>query len=100
MKIGRNDPCSCGSGIKYKKCCGGNMEKENNGGDQKGTEIEFVIKFNTLNGSISVSHPTDKLLAYGMLEFARKMIDDYRPQQQSLIQPASGLSIVPTRKLS
>lgn len=21
-KIGRNDPCSCGSGIKYKKCCG------------------------------------------------------------------------------
>jgi len=21
-KIGRNDPCSCGSGQKYKKCCG------------------------------------------------------------------------------
>jgi SEC-C motif-containing protein len=21
-KVGRNDPCSCGSGIKYKKCCG------------------------------------------------------------------------------
>jgi len=21
-KIGRNDPCTCGSGIKYKKCCG------------------------------------------------------------------------------
>jgi len=21
-KTGRNDPCSCGSGIKYKKCCG------------------------------------------------------------------------------
>jgi hypothetical protein len=21
MKIGRNDPCSCGSGLKYKKCC-------------------------------------------------------------------------------
>jgi uncharacterized protein YecA (UPF0149 family) len=21
-KIGRNDPCSCGSGDKYKKCCG------------------------------------------------------------------------------
>lgn len=19
--IGRNDPCSCGSGLKYKKCC-------------------------------------------------------------------------------
>lgn len=24
-KIGRNDPCSCGSGKKYKKCCGNNQ---------------------------------------------------------------------------
>jgi SEC-C motif-containing protein len=22
QRIGRNDPCSCGSGKKYKKCCG------------------------------------------------------------------------------
>lgn len=26
MKIGRNDPCPCGSGIKYKKCCAGKQE--------------------------------------------------------------------------
>jgi SEC-C motif-containing protein len=25
-KIGRNDPCTCGSGKKYKKCCGTNAE--------------------------------------------------------------------------
>ena len=25
MKIGRNDPCPCGSGKKYKKCC---MDKD------------------------------------------------------------------------
>ena len=24
-KIGRNDPCPCGSGLKYKKCCGRNL---------------------------------------------------------------------------
>ncbi len=24
IKIGRNDPCPCGSGKKYKKCCGKN----------------------------------------------------------------------------
>ena len=24
-KIGRNDPCPCGSGKKYKKCCGANQ---------------------------------------------------------------------------
>ena len=23
LKIGRNEPCPCGSGYKYKKCCGG-----------------------------------------------------------------------------
>jgi len=22
VKIGRNDPCPCGSGLKYKRCCG------------------------------------------------------------------------------
>ncbi len=21
-KVGRNEPCPCGSGVKYKKCCG------------------------------------------------------------------------------
>ena len=26
MKIGRNDPCPCGSGKKYKKCCINKME--------------------------------------------------------------------------
>jgi len=25
VKIGRNDPCPCGSGKKYKKCCGRNL---------------------------------------------------------------------------
>ncbi len=24
-KVGRNDPCPCGSGKKYKRCCGGAM---------------------------------------------------------------------------
>ncbi|MCX7831347.1 MAG: preprotein translocase subunit SecA [Actinobacteria bacterium] len=24
-KVGRNDPCPCGSGLKYKKCCGRNL---------------------------------------------------------------------------
>lgn len=25
MKVGRNDPCACGSGRKYKTCCLGNV---------------------------------------------------------------------------
>ena len=27
-KVGRNDPCPCGSGLKYKKCCGANKTDE------------------------------------------------------------------------
>ncbi len=27
-KVGRNDPCPCGSGKKYKKCCGAAQEEE------------------------------------------------------------------------
>jgi SEC-C motif-containing protein len=26
-KVGRNDPCSCGSGKKFKKCCGGSQSE-------------------------------------------------------------------------
>lgn len=22
LKVGRNEPCPCGSGVKFKKCCG------------------------------------------------------------------------------
>ena len=26
-KVGRNDPCPCGSGKKYKNCCGSNVNR-------------------------------------------------------------------------
>jgi preprotein translocase subunit SecA len=25
-RVGRNDPCPCGSGLKYKNCCGKDKE--------------------------------------------------------------------------
>jgi len=28
VKVGRNDPCPCGSGLKYKKCCLGRSQSE------------------------------------------------------------------------
>ncbi len=28
QKVGRNDPCPCGSGKKYKKCCGANLSDD------------------------------------------------------------------------
>lgn len=46
MKIGRNDPCPCGSGLKYKKCCAG---KQENDGQPTGTgavmgELKELLK--------------------------------------------------------
>jgi len=29
LNVGRNDPCPCGSGKKFKKCCGQNIEISN-----------------------------------------------------------------------
>ncbi len=29
VKIGKNEPCICGSGRKYKRCCGGSSAKDN-----------------------------------------------------------------------
>lgn len=41
MKIGRNEPCACGSGRKHKKCC---LEKSLDlGQDQKEDDFEDLI---------------------------------------------------------
>jgi hypothetical protein len=36
-KIGRNDPCPCGSGQKFKKCHGAALEDENEAGADDAT---------------------------------------------------------------
>ena len=35
MEVGRNDPCPCGSGKKYKKCCGAKLHSGNDSNEQK-----------------------------------------------------------------
>ena len=55
-KIGRNDPCPCGSGLKYKKCC-----------IDKTDDMEF-------------SNPMKKLITH--LRFKRNM--DAKKRQYSL----------------
>lgn len=36
-KVGRNDPCPCGSGKKYKKCCAGKKQASSNGSTSSST---------------------------------------------------------------
>lgn len=48
-KIGRNDPCPCGSGLKYKKCCLGKTPAELTGGSNLRAvyERQYHIRFKT-----------------------------------------------------
>lgn len=44
MKIGRNNPCPCGSGKKYKKCCLGNEKTFLIGEDFFIAKLSHIIK--------------------------------------------------------
>lgn len=40
-KTGRNDPCPCGSGLKYKKCC---LHKHRNAKHEKSIQMPVATK--------------------------------------------------------
>jgi hypothetical protein len=47
MKIGRNDPCPCGSGKKYKKCCVFNVAGSRR--ETSGSSIKFEVSLRERN---------------------------------------------------
>ncbi len=49
-KVGRNDPCPCGSGKKYKKCC---MEKD----ALSGRVVNNIAASEFLCDTCSFDHP-------------------------------------------
>ncbi len=56
--IGRNDPCSCGSGKKYKKCCLSNSDKS-----ELTTIVDFEWrKLRKLEGTIVDKHLTPYIM--------------------------------------
>lgn len=42
MNIGRNDPCSCGSGKKFKKCCLLKLDEEK-ANNRKEVDADFEL---------------------------------------------------------
>lgn len=43
MKRGRNDPCHCGSGKKYKRCCMDNVSRQH---AQVFDDVEAILAIN------------------------------------------------------
>ena len=75
-KIGRNDPCPCGSGKKYKKCCLNNSPQENDKIIQG--YIKDVIALDNLSNSInSLIEKKDFQKAQAVCQ---QLLDDYPDQ--------------------
>ena len=62
MKIGRNAPCPCGSGKKYKKCC---LRKEG---------VSLDLHWRRLNQAHD--RLVDRLMAYAMDQFGQNAMMD------------------------
>lgn len=59
-KVGRNDPCPCGSGKKFKKCCEAKVSKRSIGNAQVITgKSNLSSLFNRRITPIQTSPPSD-----------------------------------------
>jgi hypothetical protein len=59
MRIGRNDPCPCGSGKKFKKCCLGKPSEGLRIAAKPGDSflVDDVVDFDDADGPIQVYDP-------------------------------------------
>ncbi len=53
-RIGRNDPCPCGSGIKYKKCCIGKADQISQSAAQQNLQISLKTEVEKLQGKAAI----------------------------------------------
>ncbi len=75
MKIGRNDPCPCGSGVKYKKCCAGKQEavEQPSGMSEVMSELRELLKGQSF-GSLEEANA---FLSRHMQQRSQAPIDDF-----------------------
>jgi len=85
MKIGRNDPCPCNSGKKYKKCCLGlKTEKKVSG---KSTSIDLEIE---RAGILSLEH--DKTSIEKSISILTSIIDNYKLTENQFVNATLSLA--------
>ena len=64
---GRNDPCHCGSGRKYKKCCAAKMQQPINN-LKPGIRMKGGISEDPFNGYRAIVHSWDNTECNGLPE--------------------------------
>jgi Fe-S-cluster containining protein len=72
MRVGRNDPCPCGSGKKYKRCCGSDL------GDR--AEIRRVL-FNREIAYLGALGHNREAFCIEYMEHKRKLLEQIRMDQ-------------------
>jgi len=85
-KIGRNDPCPCGSGKKYKQCCGGGataVEPDRKGHDGA---VERAIDWLMNKHRKAVSVAFDEMLFDGLQDEERAALEAQDPDTWQSIQ--------------
>lgn len=87
MKVGRNDPCPCGSGKKYKKCC---MKKDNVIELNKIREERFYDQKEELVGRI-IQYLDNKFLADKSFVDELKTTYENKLAENKLIEDNQGL---------
>jgi len=73
MRIGRNDPCHCGSGKKYKKCCLGPELPEPN----QETDIEILERAIPPDTIQSVMDELEQWSPADLLSYARECLTEF-----------------------
>ncbi len=82
MKIGRNDNCPCGSGVKYKKCCLDNGGKDN---AASGSPIDFICSMTGLS-LMPENHLNIRLFKHLIIEFLNSNFKDKILSYEEIIE--------------
>ena len=81
-KVGRNDPCHCGSGKKYKKCCGANNVIEFNPhlyNNELDLLNEELMGFAITNYESKLMKSTENYTLFHLPEGGKDEVDAYLP---------------------
>ncbi|WP_299010374.1 SEC-C metal-binding domain-containing protein [uncultured Shewanella sp.] len=70
MKLGRNDPCPCGSGEKYKRCCMDSMSK------QRADIIDELTQITAMNVNLSIDE-LNVVAQHKAAEYNHRPNDDF-----------------------
>ena len=74
VHVGRNEPCPCGSGKKFKKCCGARTEDPEFEARCCADWIRQVLRF--AQGEPELREPADCLATFGGEEFRELTLDE------------------------